>query len=497
MALGDYMRVLRKRWRWLAVCLVLGLGAAVALTLATTPKYQATAQLFVASGEINTTGELAQGSTFAQNRVKSYVQVIPSDLVLDQVGRSLGIPAAQLAGQVKASAPTDTVLIDVTATDTSPEQAALIANTVADRFPSVARSIEPARADQTPTVTVTVTERATVPTTPISPRMDLNIGLGLLLGALLGLALMALRQALDTRLKNEADVTAVSTLPVLGRIPFDGKAKARPTLVTADPQSVQAEAYRQLRTNLQFVAGAGCGRTFLVTSSVPGEGKSASAVNMALSLAEAGSRVCLVEADLRRPGIGRYLDLEGSVGLTTVLIGTVDVEDAVQPWGSSGLHVLMSGERPPNPAEILGGPAMAELLDALQNRYDFVIVDGAPLLPVTDSAVLARLCSGVVLIVGAGHVRRRELARSISDLEAVGAPVAGLLLTKLPTRGPDGTGLKTYAYQATPAGPPTRKPGGRKGRRSERSAEADRQNATGQAEAASTPTRDAEPALPG
>jgi capsular exopolysaccharide synthesis family protein len=260
---------------------------------------------------------------------------------------------------------------------------------------------------------------------------------------------MALRQALDTKLKNEDDITGVTALPVLGRIPFDAKAKHRPLVVTADPQSVQSEAYRQLRTNLQFVSSTGRSRIVLVTSSVPGEGKSASAVNLALSLAEAGSRVCLVEADLRRPGIGRYLDLEGAVGLTTVLIGAVDVQDAVQPWG--GLHVLMSGERPPNPSEMLGSPAMGELLDTLQDRYDIVIVDGAPLLPVTDSAVLSRLCSGVVVVVGAGHVRRRELSRSIADLEAVGANLAGLLLTKLPTKGPDGNGMKTYTYQTAPA----------------------------------------------
>src|SRR6478752_1465395 len=207
MGLRDYLRVLRKRWRWLAMCMVLGAAVAVGLTLATTPKYQATSQLFVASGEINTTGELAQGSTFAQNRVKSYVQLISSDLLLDDVSTQLGIPTAQLAGEIKASAPTDTVLIDITVTDTSPDQAALIANTVADHFPKVARSIEPTRADETPTVTVTVTERATVPSTPVSPRMDLNVGLGLLAGALLGLALMALRQALDTKLKNEDDIT--------------------------------------------------------------------------------------------------------------------------------------------------------------------------------------------------------------------------------------------------------------------------------------------------
>jgi capsular exopolysaccharide synthesis family protein len=236
---------------------------------------------------------------------------------------------------------------------------------------------------------------------------------------------------------------------VLGRIPFDNHARTRPLLVSADPNSIQAEAYRQLRTNLQFVAGAGRGRTVLVTSSIPGEGKSASAVNLAISLAEAGSRVCLVEADLRRPGVGRYLDLESTVGLTTVLIGAVDLADAVQPWGSGRLDVLMSGQRPPNPSEMLSGPGMGELLDSLQEQYDMVIIDGAPLLPVTDSAVLARRCAAVVVVVGAGQVRRKELHRSLSDLETIGANVVGVLLTKVPTKGPDGAGIKAYAYEAT------------------------------------------------
>lgn len=448
MKLQDYLRVLRKRWRWLAASMVIGALAAIAITLTATPQYQATSQIFVASGEISTTGELAQGSTFAQNRVKSYVQVISSDLVLAPVGQDLGLPVAALTQQVKATVPTDTVLIDITVTDPSPAQAATIANAIAQRFPQVARSIEPNRADQTPAVTVTVTEQASVPTTPISPRMDLNIGLGLLAGVLLGLLLMALREALDTRLKGEREVTGVTTVPVLGRIPLDKDAKTRPLVVCADPNSPQAEAYRQLRTNLQFVASAGRGRTILITSSVPGEGKSASAVNLAISMAEAGSRVCLVEADLRRPGVGRYLDLEAVVGLTTVLIGAVDLSDALQPWGSGNLHVLMSGQRPPNPSEMLSGPAMGELLDSLQNQYDIVIIDSAPLLPVTDSAVLASRCAAVVVVVGTGQVRRRELQRSLSDLEAVGAPVVGVLLTKVPSKGPDGAGLKTYAYQA-------------------------------------------------
>jgi len=450
MKFNDYLRVLRKRWKWLAASMVIGVLAALALTQTATPMYKATAEIFVAPGEVSTTGELAQGSTFAQNRVKSYVQLIDSDLVLGPIADRFGTTAAALSGKVAATVPTDTVLIDISVTDPSPQQAADLATAIADSFPKIAKSIEPPRSDGSPAVAVTVVQEAAVPDTPISPKLEMNLLLGLLAGTVLGLLLMAVREMSDTRLKAERDVVAVTVSPVLGRIPFNSHAKTRPLVVKADPNGSSAEAYRQLRTNLEFAVSAGNGRTVLFTSSVPGEGKSCTAINLALSLAAAGSRVCLVDADLRRPGVGRYTDLESGVGLTTVLIGAVDVDSALQPWGPN-LQVLMSGELPPNPSELLGSPAMGQLLDELNSRFDIVIIDGAPLLPVTDSAVLSRRCAAVVMVVGTGDLRRRELQRSLGDLETIDAPVVGVVLTKVPTRGPNGSGLKTYGYQATGA----------------------------------------------
>jgi capsular exopolysaccharide synthesis family protein len=450
MKFNDYLRVLRKRWKWLAASMVLGVLAALALTMTATPIYKATAEIFVAPGEVSTTGELAQGSTFAQNRVKSYVQLIDSDLVLGPIADRFDTTSGSLSGKVTATVPTDTVLIDISVTDPDPQRAADIATAIAKSFPKIATSIEPDRADGSPAVAVTVVQDAAVPGMPISPKLETNLALGLLAGTVIGLLLMAVREMTDTRLKSERDVVAVTVSPVLGRIPFDSDAKSRPLVVKADPHGSLAEAYRQLRTNLQFAASAGQGRTVLLTSSVPGEGKSSTAINLAMSLAAAGSRVCLVDGDLRRPGVGRYTDLESSVGLTTVLIGAADLDSALQPWGPN-LQVLMSGELPPNPSELLGSPAMGELLDELGSRFDIVVIDGAPLLPVTDSAVLARRVASVVMVVGMGELKRRELQRSLGDLETIDAPVVGVVITKMPTKGPHGSGLKTYGYQATGA----------------------------------------------
>lgn len=449
MQLQDYLRILRKRWRWVIGSGLLCVLAAATLTLLATPQYQARAEIFVAPGVVTTTGELAQGSTFAQNRVKSYVQVITSDLVLGPVVAELGLPGTSgaLATRVSASVPTDTVLIDITVTDSSPEQAATIANAIAERFRSVASSIEPARADASESVTITLIQPAVAPASASSPNLVVNVALGALVGLLGGLALAAIREILDTRLKGERDIPAVTALPVLGRLPFDALAARQPLVLQAGADRPRAEALRQLRTNLQFVATGGAGRSLLFTSSVPGEGKSTVVLNLAIALTQAGSTVCLVEADLRRPSLGGYLGLDDTVGLTSVLIDAAKLSDVVQRWGDHQLDVILSGERPPNPSELLGGDAMTVLLATLARRYDYVLLDSPPLLPVTDSVVLARQCSGVLMVVGTGTVRRRELHRSLADLEGVEARVLGLVLNRLPVKGPNSTGIAHYRYK--------------------------------------------------
>ena len=227
MKFNDYLRVLRKRWKWLAASMVLGVLAGLALTMTATPLYKATAEIFVAPNEVNSTGELASGSSFAQNRVKSYVQLIDSELVLGPIADQFHTTPGALAGKVTATVPTDTVLIDISVTDPSPEFAANLATAIATSFPKIATGIEPARADGSAAVAVTVVQEAAVPGIPISPRAMFNVGLGLLAGTVVGFLLMAVRELTDTRLKSERDVVAVTVSPVLGRIPFDSQAKSR------------------------------------------------------------------------------------------------------------------------------------------------------------------------------------------------------------------------------------------------------------------------------
>jgi non-specific protein-tyrosine kinase len=207
-----------------------------------------------------------------------------------------------------------------------------------------------------------------------------------------------------------------------------------------------------LRTNLQFVDIEHHLSSVVVTSAVIGEGKSTTACNLALALAEAGSRVVLVEGDLRRPRVDEYLGLERAVGLTNVLLGEVALEDALQPFGANRLQVLPSGPLPPNPSELLGSSAMQSLLDRLEQVADLVVIDAPPLLPVADASVLGALASGVLLVVDASKTRRDAVRHAADQVRSVGGTLLGAVLTQLPIKGPEAYGYgRKYGYAASAA----------------------------------------------
>jgi succinoglycan biosynthesis transport protein ExoP len=226
--------------------------------------------------------------------------------------------------------------------------------------------------------------------------------------------------------------------------------------VQVSPQSPRAEAFRQLRTNLQFVEVTDNGRTFVVTSSVPGEGKSTTSANLAITLAEAGSKVLLIDGDLRRPKVAEYMGIEGAVGLTDHLIGHAELDDVVQPWGGGNLEVLPAGQVPPNPSELLGSKAMIKLLADLDKKYDTVIIDAPPLLPVTDAAILAKLVSGgAIMVIGSDKITKNQLGAAITNLDTVGGRLVGIIMNLLPAKGANAYGY--YSYYGAPEPTPARK----------------------------------------
>ncbi len=437
MELKDYLLLLRRRWVTVAVAAALGLVLAGAYSLLSTPTYSARSQVYVSVQGSDSTTDLLQGSNFTVRQVKSYIELVTSPRVLDPVVDELGLAddAASLAQRVQADSPLDTALVNVTATDESPQLAAEIANATARSLASVVAELEtPVGGGDSP-VQISTVRAASVPTAPASPNLRLNLVLGLVIGLAVGVAVAVVRELLDTRVRSTADVEDVTSAPVLGVIGYEADAPEHPLIVQESPQAVRAEAFRRLRTNLQFLELGPAARTYVMTSALPGEGKTTTSVNLAITLADAGQRVVLVDADLRRPAVARYLGIEGSVGLTTILIGKVAVEDAVQPWGNGNLDVIASGQIPPNPSELLGGESMAQLLERLRTEYDVIVVDTPPLLPVTDAAILAKGVGGAIVVVGAGMVHRNQLETALSALGTVGVRPLGIVVNRVPVRG--------------------------------------------------------------
>ncbi|ABK04573.1 lipopolysaccharide biosynthesis [Arthrobacter sp. FB24] len=453
MDLHDSLRILRRNWILIVAATLAGLLMSGGASVLTKPTYRADTQLFVAIQSSGSVQELQQGNTFSQARVQSYVKTVASPIVLQPVIDTLGLPstAEELAGRVKASTDLNTVLINISVEDNSPVQAAATAQAVADSLIRVVDTLEKPKTGGTSPVSLSITKPAKAPSVPSAPDTRLNLMVGLLLGLAAGVGAALLRTSLDNRIRGEADLRRVTELPLLGGISFDQDATRKPLLTQTAAQSPRSESFRQLRTNLQFANVSGRASTVVVTSSLPGEGKSTTATNLAISLAQAGQKVCLIDADLRRPMINEYLGLDRSAGLTTALVGLADVSDLLQPWGDDSLYVLASGQIPPNPSELLGSDEMKQLITRLEDAFDTVVIDAPPLLPVTDAAVLSQHVGGVVVVVGSQKLRQNDLEKSLGALNMVGANVLGIVLNRLPVKGPDSYAYTYYSHDGATA----------------------------------------------
>lgn len=452
MDLRDNLRILRRNWILIIATTLIGLLAGGSVAILTKPTYRAETQLFVAIQSSGSVQDLQQGNTFSQARVQSYVKTVDSPIVLQPAIDSLGLDltAAELAAKVTATTDANTVLINISVSDNSPVQAAAIAQGVANSLINAIDALERPKTGGTSPVGLSVIKPATAPVSPSSPNTRLNLVLGLLIGLTIGITTSVLRTTLDNRIRGELDLRQVTDAPVLGGITFDPDATKKPLLTQTAHQSPRAESFRQLRTNLQFANVSGRAKSVLITSSLPGEGKSTTAANLAIALAQAGQTVCLIDADLRRPMVNEYLGLDRSAGLTTALIGSSDVNDLLQPWGDDRLYVLTSGQIPPNPSELLGSDEMKSLLTRLEEVFDTVIIDAPPLLPVTDAAVLAQHVGGVLLVVGVQKLKRLDLEKSLNALNLVRAELLGIVFNHLPVKGPD-----AYEYSYYGSGAPS------------------------------------------
>lgn len=465
MTFHDYLRVLRERWVIVVIVSVLGTGVAGGVWWVRPPEYTATLRMYVSAQSADTAQSAFQGAQLSQQRVTSYVELVSSTRVSEEITRQLRLSVApeDLAKEITASSKLDSVIIDVAVSGRSSQEVTAVANAVGAIFPRLVDELErPSSATGVPPVVVRVVQPAVAPTTPSSTGLPVSLALGLLAGLAIGVGAALARSALDTSVKTREQLRAVATAPNLGVTAYDPSVPKRPLTVQEDPQSPRAEAFRQLRTNLQFLDVDTPHKVVVITSSLPSEGKTTTLANLAIALAAAGQQVLVVEADLRRPKLADVLGVERSIGLTSVLSGRVTPEAAIQHWSGGVFDILASGPLPPNPSELLASQHMVALLADLRRRYDLVLLDTPPLLPVTDAAAVGPATDGAILICRFKSTTRDQVSKAVESLDAVSTPLLGTVFTMVPSSGPSAYAQYNSYYRADrqvmPVSPPVGTP---------------------------------------
>ncbi len=301
---------------------------------------------------------------------------------------------------------------------------------------------------------ISIVDRAMVPTGRFKPNLPLNLAIGLMLGLMLGVLVAFVLEFLDDTLKGPEDIEQHLRMAVLGIIPHLKKQSVADAL--ADPRSAFAEAYRSVRTALQFSTDHGVPKVLLVTSASASEGKSTTATTLARNFAQLGKRVLLIEADLRNPSLHRLMGVRSETGLSSLLAGAASASQVIMDTDDERLKLVLAGPLPPNPAELLSGSRLLSMLTVAAEKYDQVIIDGPPVLGIADAPILSNVAGGTLMVVQAGETRIKTAQAALKRLAAARAHVLGAILThydaKVAGYGYDYSSYYSYGTQPRLAG---------------------------------------------
>lgn len=428
MDLRSYLGALRKHVIVIVLAAILGAAGGFLVYTRTPPVYASNLSFYVSTPLPDGSNAQSAGQ-FAQSRVNSYVLLLTSDELARRVITisRVDLTPREVTDRITADSSVGTVLIKVRVTDGDAKRAVAIAQALTKAFPQMVDELDNG-GRRTAVVVINTVSGPTTPTFPVEPNRRLMLLIGFAAGLAVGLLYAVAREFLDTSIRTPEVAQTVTKAPVLGVIPMDSGTKRAPLALTDASSSARAEAYRKLRTNIRFLGATEAAKVVLVTSALAGEGKSVTALNLALTLVEMGENVLFIDADLRRPRAAEYLDVSGQVGLTNVLAAEVDIDDALQPWGAENFTFLAAGSLPPNPSELLGSHQMRQLMTSLRERYDHIIIDTPPVLPVTDAVVASAVGDIVVLVIRAGKTTRAQVHIAVDALRSGSATLAGPVL---------------------------------------------------------------------
>lgn len=441
MNLLQLWTLVRRGWVILLVSLVAGIGLGAAISSVEPTLYSATSTGYVVAGTSETVGDALAGKSLAAEKAGTYLPLVQSRTVAEDIAGQLGLASTdQVAGALAAKA--DGVIFRITATASSPELAAQMADAAIRATSAAANELETMTMSGESTghtvVSIVPMEAAITPTQPVSPDWTRNLAVGMALGLICGLGLVVLRHVLDRRVRQASDVEEITGASVLAVVP-QAKVLSNTTTLGRGPE---AEALRQLRTNLRFVNVDNPPRSIVITSPNEAEGKSTIAAHLAVALAQSGQQTVLIDADLRRPSQAARFDVDGTVGLTQVLAGSAKLVNAPVATSQPNLLLLTAGRIPPNPSELVGSDRMRTLIKHLSQNFT-VIIDAPPLLPVTDPELLAVASDGAIMVVQAGKSRAEHVSHAARKLELVSGTLLGVVMNMVPKKD---MGTVSYGY---------------------------------------------------
>ncbi len=431
-------QVLVKRWKLIILLpLAAGLISLLISLLVITPQYRTSTTLII-NRPTDEEQILYPDIQVSRQLASTYKEIVHSRRVLMEAiaFRSLPYSVEEMREKVDVESLRDTELITIEVTDPDPQLARDIANEVARAFMN--QIIEIMQVEN-----VSVVDEAVTPTSPVSPRVQLNTAVAFAVGLMAAVGLAFLMQYLDRTIKDPAEAKQKLQVPVIGVIPLDDEEKI---FAISDPRSLSAEAFRTLRTNLQYSSIDRPLKCLLVTGANPACGKSTVAANLGVTLALGGAKVLLVDADLRKPTLHTFFELDNQPGLSDLIFSEdLTLEQAVRKSKNKDLHLLPSGAIPPFPAESLASKRMKDLVSGFAGQYDYVIFDSPPTNAVTDAAVLSRLVDGTLFVLDYGRVRWDEARTGLEHLQKVQAYLLGTVINAVP-RGSLYAGGYQYYY---------------------------------------------------
>jgi len=428
MELKHYLLVLRRRiWVIIFTVLVATIAATYVAYIFLPAKYVTSATIWVPTTNTDATSSTGE-IQLADRLINTYVTLATSGPVLRELESVTGIPVDELKNEISASSIAQTELVNIEVTDTDPKIASQIATNLASILIKQTLATKAGRDRRISLFSPAGV--AVVPTWmgffPTPYWREINIGLGLLLGIVAGIALAFLWEYVDSTLYTRDQIEATTELQTLAEIPISNELQP----LVSFSNTPQGDAFRYLRTTLYF-DHAPLPHTLLVTSALPGEGKSTVVANLALALAQSKRSVIIVDADLRIPTMHKLFNLSTNMGLTSILNRESTIDEALQQTNYPSLQVITCGPRVDNPGEILDSPQVAQLVEELRQKAEFVLFDTPALLAVSDAAVISPLMDGTLLVVGRARTYEEALRAAQSKLNAVGANIVGIVVNRV------------------------------------------------------------------